>query len=160
MDSGVPQHILCAVRGGPESRETVTYAIDLALQHDARLTFFRAMDAEFLNHATVGPLSVIYRELREVARFAMLILCDRANRRGVTEVDYVVREGDVRAQLRLRAAEACGELLVMGHPTRSPGSNVFKAAELKAFVAELEQAGNLRVIVVTPSQRNNETQSL
>ncbi len=159
MDSGVPQHILCAVRGGPESRETVTRAIDLALQLGAKLTFFRVMDAEFLNHATVGPLSVIYRELREVARFAMLILCDRANRRGVTEVDYVVREGDVRAQLRLRAAEARGELLVMGHPTRSPGSNVFKAAELEDFVAELEQAGNLRVTVVTPSRTNNETQS-
>jgi cytosine/adenosine deaminase-related metal-dependent hydrolase len=95
-----------------------------------------------------------------VARFAMLILCDRANRRGVTEVDYVVREGDVRAQLRLRATEARGEILVMGHPMRSPGSNVFKADDLKEFVADLERDGDLQVIVVTPSQKNNETQSL
>lgn len=156
MDPGVPQHILCAVRGGPESRETVTRAIDLALQLGARLTFFRVMDAEFLNYATVGPLSIIYRELHEVATFAMLILCDRARRRGVTEVDYVVREGDVRTQLRLRAAEARGEILVMGRPTRSPGSNVFKAAEFDTFVAELEREGDLRVIVVTPSPKDRE----
>jgi nucleotide-binding universal stress UspA family protein len=115
------------------------------------------MDAEFLNYATVGPLSIVYRELHEVAKFAMLILCDRAQRRGVTEVDYIVREGDVRAQLRLRAAEARDEILVMGHPTRSPGRNAFKAAELDAFVTELERQGNLRVIVVAPSQRSKET---
>jgi nucleotide-binding universal stress UspA family protein len=144
------------VRGGPESRKTATRAIDLALQLGARLTFFRVMDAEFLNHATVGPLSIVYRELHEVAKFAMLILCDRARRRGVAEVDYVVREGDVRAQLRLHAAKARGEILVMGHPTRSPGRNVFKATGLDAFVAELEREGNLRVIIVPPSQRNNE----
>ncbi len=150
MGSGVPQHIICAVRGGPESRKTVTHAIDLALQLGARLTFFRVMDAEFLKHATVGPLSIVYRELHEVARFAMWILCDRARRRGVAEVDYVVREGDIRAQLRLMARETRAEILVMGRPTRSPGSNVFKVAEFDAFVARLEQEGNLRVIIVTP----------
>ena len=159
MKSGIPQRILCAVRGGPESRETVTHAIDLALQLGATLTFFRVMDAEFLNYATVGPLSVVYKELREVAKFAMLILCDRARRQGVTRVDYVVREGDVRTQLRLQTAEARSEILVMGRPTRSPGSNVFKADELDAFVAELEREGDRRVIVVTPSQRDDEEQS-
>lgn len=159
MDLGVPQQILCAVRGGPESRETVTRAIDMALQLGAKLTFFRVMDAEFLNHATVGPLSIVYRELHEVARFAMLILCDRARRRGVAEVDYIVREGDIRTHLRKQVAEARGGLLVMGHPTRSPGSNVFKTAELDAFVAELEQEGALRVIVVTPSPGEGEEPS-
>ena len=43
-----PDHIVCAVRGSPQSRATVTRAIDLALEHDARLTFFYAVDAEFL----------------------------------------------------------------------------------------------------------------
>jgi hypothetical protein len=58
--------------------------------------------------------------------------------------------------LRLQAAEASGEILVMGHPTRSPGQNVFKAAMLDTFVAELEQEGNLRVIIVKPSRGNQE----
>lgn len=93
--------ILCAVRGGPESRETVTYAIDLALFRGARLAFFHALDARFLNHATTGPFSVVYQELVEVGKFAMLILVDRAQRRGVAEVNYAVREGNIRKQLRL-----------------------------------------------------------
>ncbi len=156
MAGGPSELIICAVRGGPESRDTVTHAIDLALQLRARLTFFRVMDAEFLNHATIGPLRVVYGELREVAKFAMLILCDRAQRRGVTHVDYVISEGNVREKLRLQAAEARGDILVMGRPIRSPGSNVFKAEEYDAFVADLERETGVRVISVSPSQVGQE----
>jgi nucleotide-binding universal stress UspA family protein len=63
-----PKHIICAVRGGAESRDTVTHAIELALEGGARLTFLHVMDAEFLQHATVGPLSVVYSELMEMGR--------------------------------------------------------------------------------------------
>ncbi|MFQ5421914.1 MAG: universal stress protein, partial [Anaerolineae bacterium] len=85
MTEQTTRQILCAVRGGPESRATVSKAIALALTHQARLTFFHVLDAEFLNYATIGPLSVIYQELAEMGKFAMLILCDRAKRRGVAE---------------------------------------------------------------------------
>ncbi len=151
MTSSKPQQIICAVRGGPESRATVTRAVDMALDSGARLTFFRVMDAEFLNHATIGPLSVIYRELSEMAQFTMLILCDRAQRRGVANVDCIVREGNIRKQLLQFAVETNAEVMVMGRPTRSPGSNVFKPAEFDDFVANLEQEARMRVVVVTPS---------
>ncbi len=147
-----PRHIVCAVRGGPESRDTVTRAVDLALDSGARLTFYRVMDAEFLEHATIGPLSVVYSELAEMGTFAMLILCDRAQRRGVAQVDYIVQEGNILRQLRQFAVETQADLLVMGRPTRSPGRNVFKPAEFEAFVAELEQEADLRVVVVPQRQ--------
>ena len=140
--------ILCAVRGGPESRETVTYAIDLALQTGARLTFFHALDAEFLNHATIGPLSVVYQELVEMGKFTMLILVDRAQRRGVAEVNYVVREGNIRKQLMQAAVETKAEVMVLGRPTRSPTQNVFKFDEMESFAAELAAEGKLRLILV------------
>lgn len=151
MTSEETKRIICAVRGGPESRDTVTHAVDLALESGARLTFFRVMDAEFLEHATVGPLSVVYRELREMAKFALLILCDRARRRGVTQVDCVVREGNIQKQLRQFLGESSVDVLVVGRPTRSPGSNVFKPRELELFVAELEREQDLHVEVVTSS---------
>lgn len=152
MTSDVPRRIVCAVRGGPESRYTVTHAIDLALQHDAHLTFFRVMDAEFLTHATIGPLSVVYRELTDMAEFAMIILCDRARRRGVARVDSIVREGNIRRQIRQLIVEDRAEFLVMGRPVRSPGSNVFKPAEFDAFVSELEDlCEGFQAEVVTPA---------
>jgi K+-sensing histidine kinase KdpD len=70
----------------------------------------------------------------------------------VTQVDYFVREGNVRRQLRQFAMESHADIMVMGRPTRSPGRNLFKAAEFEAFVAELEREGNLHGVQVTPSQ--------
>jgi nucleotide-binding universal stress UspA family protein len=145
------RQIVCAVRGGPESRATVSRAIAMALETNARLTFFHVVDAEFLEYSTVGPLSVVYRELEEMGKFAMLILCDRAERRGVSQVDYIIREGNIRKNLMRFAIETHATVMVMGQPTRSPGNNVFKANELEAFVAELEREGNLRVVQVTPT---------
>ncbi len=66
-----PNHIICAVRGGAESRDTVSRAINLALEGNTRLTFLHVMDAEFLQYATIGPLSVVYNELVEMGE-----LCD------------------------------------------------------------------------------------
>ena len=72
-----PERIVCAVRGSPESRATVTRAIDLALESGARLTFCYVVDAEFQAQAAIGsPLSVVYRELISMSEFTLLILKD------------------------------------------------------------------------------------
>jgi nucleotide-binding universal stress UspA family protein len=149
MGSQTPKHIVCAVRATRQSRETVTKAIDLALEHGAYLTFFYVVDAEFHAQTAIGsPLSVIYNELVNMSEFLMLILCDRAQRRGVSKVDYVIREGNVRKQLRQLAIETHADMLVMGRPTRGPGRPTFKPAEFEAFVTGLEEEGNLRVVLV------------
>jgi len=154
MSERMPGHIICAVRGGPESRETVTQAINLALEYEARLTFLHVLDAEFLEYATIGPLSVVYRELNEMGTFTMLILTDRAERRGVEHVDYVLPEGDIRDELIRYANETRAEMMVIGRPMRSPGRNVFKIAEFDDFVTELEQEANLKIVKVPAEIRN------
>lgn len=143
------KQILCAVRGGPESRETVTYAVDLALDTGAKLTFFHTTDAEFLGKAAIGrTLGGIYNELHEMSKFAMLILVDRAQRRGVETVDYIIRKGNVRKQLTTIAIETHAEVMVVGRPTRSPSSNTFKAGEMETFAEELAKEGELKIVVV------------
>jgi len=150
MTNTKPEHLICAVRGGAESRDTVTRAINLALEAKSRLTFLHILDAEFLQYATVGPLSVIYKELVEMGNFAMMIVRDRAQRRGVQNVDYVVLEGKIQRQLLQFIIDTHAEILVMGHPVRSSGQNYFEEKELNAFIKELEQQGNIRVIQVYP----------
>lgn len=154
MSPNAVKHIVCAVRGRPESRATVTHAIDLALEHHARLTFLHVIDAEFLEHATVAPLSVVYKELMEMARFAMLILCDRAQRRGVSDVNYIVLEGNIRKQLRQFAIDTQAEVMIMGTPSLGSGKNVFKQEELTQFIREMDEEGNLRIIQVTPTDNS------
>lgn len=148
MSSDAVKHIVCAVRGRPESRATVTHAVDLALENHARLTFLHVIDAEFLEYATVAPLSVIYKELVEMARFAMLILCDRAQRRGVSDVNYIVLEGNIRKQLRQFAIDTHADVMIVGTPAPGAGKNVFKHDELIQFLVEMEQEGNLRIVQV------------
>ena len=143
------KHVACAVRGGPESRATVTKAIDLALERGAKLTFVHVMDADFLGYATIGPLSVVYQELREMGNFMMLILRDRAIRRGVRDVGYVLMEGNIRKKLRDFVRETDADLLVMGMPVRSPGSNVFKEGEIEEFAEDLRREGRLEVMLVS-----------
>ena len=150
-----PKHIICAVRGGAESRETVSRAIDLALTNGARLTFLHVMDADFLQYATIGTLRVVYSELVEMGTFAMMILRDRAERRGVPNVDYVVQEGNIHKQLLQFAIATQAEVLVMGHPMRSPGRNVFESDELDDFMAEIERVAHIHVIQVTPGTDDN-----
>jgi nucleotide-binding universal stress UspA family protein len=149
--TGPIRRVICAVRGGPESRATVTRAIQIALENEARLTFFHVVDAEFLGHVPTGSaLSVIYSELNEMAQFTMLILMDRAQRRGVLEVDYAIREGDIRRQLMTLARETSADLIVMGQPIRSPGSNVFTAENYRGFITQLEESGDTQIFTVYP----------
>ena len=151
MENQIKQ-ILCAVRGGPESRQTVTLSIDMALETGAKLTFFHIMDAEFLGHAAISrTLSGIYDELKEMGTFTMLILVDRAQRRGVQDVNYMVREGNVRKQLVQIAAENKAEVMIVGRPTRGPTANVFKMGEMESFAEELAREGGLKVLVVPES---------
>jgi nucleotide-binding universal stress UspA family protein len=146
------RHIICAVRGRPESRETVTRAIDLALEHHAGLTFLHIMDAEFVEHATVGPLSVIYQELKNMGEFTLMILKDRAKRRGVQEVDYIIREGNIIRHIREFALETHAEMMVVGKPKDWPGRNIFRAHEFEDFMNQLEQDANITIVRVDPDK--------
>ena len=148
-NSPTSPYILCLVRGGKESKDTVTKAIDLALEMDARLVFFHVIDAEFLNQSMMGTrLKSVYQALYEMADFAMDILKDRAERRGVKDVESIIREGNIVKQLRQAAIETHAKILVIGRPIRSPGSNVFQDSELLNFADELAEVGEVEVLVV------------
>jgi nucleotide-binding universal stress UspA family protein len=148
------EHIVCAVRGSSQSRATATRAIDLALEHDARLTFLYVVDAEFQAQAAIGsPLSVIYQELVAMSEFTMLILCDRAQRRGVRQVEYLIREGNVRKQLLQFAAETRADMFVIGWPMRGPARPIFTDEEFESFTLELEQAAHPQLVRVPPPEQ-------
>jgi nucleotide-binding universal stress UspA family protein len=143
-------HILCAVRSQPSGERTVEHAIDLALAHEARITFAQIVDAEFVALITSKPagLQAIYRELTGMAEFAMMVVSNQAALRGVKGVDHVVRQGQVPKMLLALAGEERPDVLVMGRPGRTPGRNIFTEATLEAFAGEVEEKTGVRVIMV------------
>lgn len=150
MDKSGRYHVLCAVRGRPESRETVTRAIDLALEHKARLTFVHVMNAEFLGAATptMSPLKMVYQQLHNMGEFAMLILVDRAKRRGVEKVNHILRIGDISKQLNQVIGEIHPDALVIGKPPPRSKESVFKPEEFDALIDEIKKRSDLEIYIV------------
>jgi nucleotide-binding universal stress UspA family protein len=146
--SGMIQHIICAVRGGPESRETASSAVDLALKTDARLTFFHVVDPGCLDCGDIARSSAAYREYLEKAESAMRALCTQARQCGVTHVDFVLLEGDTRQELCQMAMETDAELMVLGHPNPDSKRSIFSQDEFHQFLAELDFGGELRTVQV------------
>jgi nucleotide-binding universal stress UspA family protein len=157
MSDQALNHIVCAVRGRPESTSTVKYAIELALKNDAQLTFFLVIDARFHGTATptLRPLETVYRQLEDMGIFSMLILCDEARMRGLEKVDYVIRKGDVPTQIRQMALKTRADLMVMGRPIPGPGrTSIFTPHSFDQLVKDLERETDIRIIVVTHDQNN------
>lgn len=150
MSDQAVKHIICAIRGQPESRETASRAIDLALDHHAKLTFCLVIMAEFLGKAspTLTPLSAAYRQLEDMGKFSLLILVDRAKRRGVKEVDFLIRKGDIQQQLRRLVSEIDAEIIVLGRPVRNIGKSIFTPQEFDRFIERLEEENGIQVVEV------------
>ena len=145
------RNIVCAVRGVPTSRETVTKAIDLALQHNARLTFAHITSADFLASATptMSSFQTAKKQLIDLAEFSMLILCDRAKRRGVEYADYIVREGNILEQIQQLLIEFKTDLLVIGKPFDLGAKKTgFTSSEIEQFAHFVEQNLNISVVMV------------
>ena len=99
-----------------------------------------------------GVVDMPCSRLTQMAEFSMLILVDRAQRRGVEQAGYLIREGNVRKQLLELATETRADVFVMGWPLRGPGRPVFTPQEFESFAAELEEVAHPRLVQVPPSE--------
>jgi nucleotide-binding universal stress UspA family protein len=148
-----PKTIVCAVRGQPVSRRTVTRAIDLALEHNARLIFMLVVAAEFMGQVTPAMVSLraVYEQLWDLGEFTMLILCDRAERRGVEQVEWIIRKGDIREQIVDYVKEIHPDVLVLGLPLPDFSRSVFTPDEFDEFVRRIEKEVGIEVVQVRPA---------
>ena len=143
MSDAKQQHILCPVRSRPGSEETATRAIELALEQNARLTFFHALQARFLDKFSSRSSSrkAAYEELAEMVEFSLSILVEQARAKGVQEVDYIMRQGDFRQEFLRLVGEMDVDTVVIGRPRRARGQRSLSDEEINAFLAELEATG-------------------
>lgn len=146
------RHVACAVRGRLANRNAVEHAIELAKQNDARLTFFLVISGDFLASAspTMSPTRTLYDRLSEIGEYILALLHDQAIEHGVSEVEHEVRIGDVRSNLKEFAERTSAQVLVMGRPSGSEPRSIFTPQEFSEFVRELEQRGDLSVVVIEP----------
>lgn len=92
------------------------------------------------------PVRSIYEKLHEMGE----LICDRASRRGVANLDYELHEGDIKLNLRQIAIGTHADILVKDRPIHSPGSNVFNKENFAEFIKSLEADTDPHIIVVSP----------
>ena len=154
------QHIVCAVRGLPESFKTVNAAIMVAKDQLARLTFLLILNAEFLGTSApvIGSLKTVQRQLTALGEFTMLSLCDEAEQRGVKRVSGVVRLGDFATELRTFLGESHADVLVM---SRLPAGEGLPEDVFDALISDLhENLGiTLHIVPIGPEKSEGEIPS-
>ena len=127
--------ILCATRGGEDSKRTQQAAIALAKERGDELVFLYVADASFLDNIAAPVVVDVQLELDRMGRFQLALAQEQAAEQGVA-AQAAIRHGHLRAELVAAARELGASLIVLGRPQGK--SAVFDEADLEEFAAELE----------------------
>ncbi|MBN1967406.1 MAG: universal stress protein [Anaerolineae bacterium] len=138
--------IVCAIRGGPDSRSTIERAIALALEAGLPLHFLYVVNLDFLTLTSSSRVQTISVQMEQMGEFILLTAQDAAARQGVT-AQGDIRHGKVREQISALCHEIAADMVVIGAPQAGQEDNVFTQAALETFIEQLEQETGAAVFV-------------
>jgi nucleotide-binding universal stress UspA family protein len=138
--------IVCAVRGGPDSKGTISDAISLAQQTGLPLYFLYVVNLDFLSHTTSSRVHTISEQMHQMGEFILLAAQDAAAARGVT-AEGVVRHGNVSEEIIDVCRELRADYLVLGQPQVQTEDSVFTQELLRRFVERTEEQTGAKVVL-------------
>lgn len=140
--------ILCPTRGGEGSYRTQDAAIAMARERGDGLVFLYVVDLDLLNKTerAVRP-DVVAKEMTHLGEFLLSMAQERARNQGL-EAGYVVRQGDVQAEIKAAAVEEGATLVVLGQATANDPERAFTPESLLEFAAEIEAETGMETRVV------------
>lgn len=139
--------IVCAVRGGPDSRLTIAKAIQVAVESGQRIYFLYVVNLDFLTHTQSSRIHSITAEMRQMGEFILLSAQTAASGRNV-ESDGVVRQGDVGEEIVDLCHEVAANYVILGTPQTETEENIFSIQRLNTFRERLEEETGAQVILV------------
>ncbi|MDH4207261.1 MAG: universal stress protein [Anaerolineae bacterium] len=140
--------ILCPTRGGEGSYRTQDAAIAMATETGDDLVFLYVVDLDFLDHTerAVRP-DVVAQEMRHLGEFLLGMAQDRAQTQGV-DASYIVREGEVQAEIKAAAVEEGATMVVLGQAEEQDETCRFEPEKLFKFAAQIEAETGIEARVV------------
>jgi len=138
--------IVCAIRGGPNSRVTIDKAIAVAQESGLPLYFLYVVNLDFMTHTTSTRVHTISEEMRQMGEFILLSAQTTASQSGV-EAEGVVRQGNVREEIVGLCHELDADYLILGRPQVEREDTVFTQALLSQFVERTEAQTGARVVL-------------
>lgn len=138
--------IVCAIRGGPDSKITIDKAIDLAKQMNLPLYFLYVVNLEFLRHTITNRVQVAEDEIRKMGEFILLNTQQLAFTKGVSSVHPVSRVGNVRDEIISLCNQIQADYVVLGRPVEENGNNLLAGKGLQDFLTKLNTECQAQVV--------------
>lgn len=127
--------ILCAIRGGEEGYRTQDAAITLARERGDDLCFLCILDLSFMGRWG-GPDTPDTRgALAQVGQFLLTRAAERARQAGI-EARMLLREGQLREQIKAAAREEGVTTVILGRPQGR--YDMFASADLEEFARQIQ----------------------
>ncbi len=139
--------IVCAIRGGPQSRPTIDKAINLADSLSLPLYFLFVVNLDFLSHSITTRTQSISKEMHQMGMFILLTAQSLAEARSV-HAERVVRHGNVAEEIISLSCEVEANYVVLGSPVKEHEENVFSQDRLRDFTQRIEAESGAEVVLV------------
>ncbi len=144
--------IVCAIRGGPDSRITIEKSIQLAKQTELKLHFLYVVNLDFLAHTTSSRIAAISTEMHQMGEFILLSAQRTAARQDVA-AETVVRQGNVSDEIIALCHEIQANYVVLGLPQQAiDRENAFDRERMDQFSQRLESESGAKVVLVEGDQ--------
>ena len=105
--------IVCAIRGGPESQQTIARAISLAQSSGLPLHFLYVVNLEFLSRTSGSRVQTISAEMEQLGKFILLAAQTSAAALGVSAFTHV-RHGKVDDEIINLCQDVGASFVVVG----------------------------------------------
>ncbi len=139
--------IVCAIRGGPDSRPTIIRAIALAKETDLQLYFLYVVNLDFLSHTSSSRIHTISREMNQMGEFILLSAQEMALAKGVS-AEGIIRQGAVREEIIDLSKELEANYIVLGLPRGQREEDIFTREQLSNFIQRIENESGAKVALV------------
>ena len=143
--------VVCAIRGGPQSRPTIKRAIELARATNLPLYFLFVVNLDFLSQSTSTRTNSISKDLHQMGMFILLTAQSMAEAHGI-RADRVVRHGNVAKEIITLSREVATSHVVLGYPVRENEENVFSQDRLRKFSRRIAAESGAEVVLVEVSE--------
>ncbi|MGD8624362.1 MAG: universal stress protein [Anaerolineae bacterium] len=141
--------IVCAIRGGPGSQDTIARAIAQAQETGLPLYFLYVVNLDFLSHTSSSRIHTISHEMHQMGEFILLAAQAKAADQGV-QAEGVVRHGNVGDEIVEMCHELDADYLVLGWPKvqeEGEEESLFTQELLHNFIKDTEEQTGAKVIL-------------
>lgn len=138
--------IVCAIRGGPSCKSTVTQAITLAKNAHLSLYFLYVVNHDFLSPASNDHTHAVSEKMHQMGQAVLFTVQNKASALGVAS-ETVVRQGDVEDEILSLCRDLDADYVMLGRPRDHQRENVFTRDSLKKLSQQIEREVGAQVVL-------------